>query len=147
MKLNLSLVFVSLLCFLLASCATPEATVATVSAVGATAAALVDAISPLLTPEQLAKLHATASSIDGTVQATQTAVSIIADSITAMKTSVGDKIAQHAEQLAKAAQQVATLPSREEIHLTNAGYATGATATSRVLSAARRAKEAVRART
>lgn len=147
MKINLSLVLVSLLCFLLASCATPEAASATATAVAASAVALVDALTPLLTPEQLAKLHATADSIDGTVQATKTAVTIIADSIAAMKASVGDKIAQHAEQLAKAAQQVATLPSREEVHLTNAGYASGATAASRVLSAARRAKEAARAHT
>jgi hypothetical protein len=128
------------LAFFLASCETTAATSAVVAAVGASAVGMIEAIAPLLTPEQLAKLQATAQSIDGTVQATQSAIGIIADSITAMKGTVGDQIAAQARAMAEAAHQVATLPTREEVLYTNAGTGLAALGASRGLSKIKHAK-------
>jgi hypothetical protein len=134
----------SLLCFAFAACATPEAAVAA-GAIAASAVGIVNAISPLLEPEQLAKLHATASAIDGTVNATQTAIGLIADAFSSMKANVGAELAKHAANLVDATHSIAALPSREEVHLTNAGYGSGAVAVSRGLSVVKHARSAARA--
>ena len=140
MKTTSLLFLFAVLCFTLASCATPVETSAAVAAVGTSAVGLIEALAPLLSPEQLAKLQTTAQSIDGTVHATQSAIGIIADSITAMKSAVGTQIATQAENLAKAANSIATLPSREEVYLVNTGTGAAAVGTSRVLSAVKHAK-------
>lgn len=141
MRTNLILLAVALLCFTLAACATPAQTAAAVTAVGSTAVAMIDALAPLLPPETLAKLQATAHTIDGTVQATATAVGTIADAIAQVKTNASQQFAAQAEGLQKAMMQLQTLPSREEVYLTGAGTGAASTAASRWLSAARRARE------
>lgn len=140
MRLAFLLFALALVCFSMAACATPAQTTAAITAVGASAAAIVDAIAPMLPPETLAKLQSAASHVDGTVQATATAVGTIADAFAQMKTSVGSQFAAQAEGLNKAVLQLQALPSREELHATNAGYGLAATGAARALSAVRRAK-------
>ena len=134
MKTTLLLLSIALACLALASCATTEATAATVTAVAAGAVAIVDAVAPMLPPETVAKLQLTASSIDGTVQATATAVRTIADAIAQMRGGVGAQIQAQAEALARASTQIASMPSREEVYLVGAGTGAAGTAASRWLS-------------
>ena len=142
MKTNLFLIVIAILCFTLASCATPEQTIAAVTAVGASAAAIVNAVAPMLPPETLAKLQLAASHVDGTVEATATAVSTIADAFAQMKTNVGSQFAAQTEGLNKAVQQLQNLPTREEVYLTASGTATAGTAASRLLSRLKHSKPA-----
>ena len=128
------------LCFFLAGCATPADTGVAIAAVGASAAALVEVIAPLLSPEDLARMQLTASSIDGTVQATSNAVRTIVEAITAMKGTVGMQFEHHAQTLAKATESIAAMPSREEVYLVNAGSASTALGASRALSAVKHSK-------
>jgi hypothetical protein len=135
MKTNVLLLLVTLILFSLASaCTTTEGAVAAVAAVGASAVELINAVSPLLSEEQQAKLMTVATQIDGGIGATKTAVGVIADCISTLKSSTGAAFAEHAKNLQSLASTVSDAPSREEVHLTNAGYATGATLTARVLS-------------
>lgn len=134
MKTNILLILCGLLLLTLGACATPEQTTAAVMAVGATATALIDALGPLLPPEKLAKLQATAATIDGTVQATATAVGTIADTIANLKTGVSAQFAQVTDAMQKAAVAAASMPTREEVYLTGGGAATIATGASRMLS-------------
>jgi len=134
MKLNALLLLVAVVCFSLAACSTPEATAAAVTVAGATAAAIVDAVAPMLPPETLAKLQVSAASIDGTVQATATAVRTIADAIAQLRGGVGTQIADQAAALARATTQIAAMPSREEVYLVGAGTGAAGTAASRWLS-------------
>lgn len=140
MKTNLLLLVVTLLLFSLASsCTTAEGAVAAVAAVGASAVELINAVSPLLPPEQQAKLMTIASQIDGGLDATKHAVGIIVDTITTLKTNSATQFVEHAKALQQTAVGIAEMPSREEVHLTNAGYASAATLTSRLLSVAKHA--------
>lgn len=142
MKTAALLAIVSLICFVLAGCSTPAQTSAVVAAVGASAVELIHQLSPLIPPEKLAALQATAHNIDGTVGAVQTAVGTIADVIAAFKGSVGAQFQTHADALSKATTTIAALPSREEVQFTNAGYSTAALAASRGLSMLKHAKKA-----
>jgi hypothetical protein len=129
------LVGISLLLFALAaSCATSAQTAAAIGAVGASAAAIIEAIAPMLPPETLAKLQVTAASIDGTVQATATAVATIADAIAQMKTNASAQFAEQAKGLHAAVVQLGSMPSREEVYLASGGAAAAGTAASRVMS-------------
>lgn len=132
---NLGLLCVALACFALASCATPEVAVATTTAAVASAVALIDALGPLLPPETLAKLQVTASQIDGTVQATATAVGTLADAIAQLKAATSSQLAGAADKTATLFQQLAGMPSREEVYLVGAGSGAAGTAASRALSA------------
>jgi len=135
MKTNLLLFALCALCLFLASCSAPPAAVAAaITAAGASVVGIVQAIEPLLSPEQVAKLHATASSIDGGIEATKLALSAVADVITQLKGNTAAQMAQHVEALNKTAAAVAELPSREEVLWTGAGAAAGGTGASRVLS-------------
>lgn len=134
MKTTVTLLLLSVLCFLLAGCATPAETAGAVAAVGASVVGIIEAVAPLLPPETLAKLHATANSIDGTVAATQTAVGLIADVITQFKSTVGDQLAQRAQDTAALAATIGEKPSTEEVYLISGGAGAGSTALSRLLS-------------
>lgn len=144
MKTTLFLLLVSVLCFTMAACATPAETTAAIAAVGGVAVAFIDQLAPVLSPELAAKLQATAHTIDGTVQATAMAVGTLADAIGQMKTGVSAQMAEHAAGLAKATTALASLPSREEVLLTNTGTGVLATAASRGLSALKHSRAAVR---
>lgn len=136
MKLTVALFLLSALLLVLASCSAPPAAVAgAVAAVGASVTAIVQAVEPLLPPEQVAKLQATAASIDGTVQATQLALATISDVITAFKGSVGTQMQTHVDALNKTAAAIADMPSRSELYLASGGSLVGGTAASRAMSA------------
>jgi len=134
MRLTIALFLLAALLFLAAACTTTAETTAAITAVGASASAFVKALSPMLAPEIQAKLMALATSIDGTAGATVAAVGTIADTIVQLKSNVGSQFAQHAECLAKTANEVAALPSRSEVYLASGGTGVAGTATSRLLS-------------
>lgn len=133
-KLTAFLFLMAFVCFALASCATPEQTTAAVAAVGASATAIIQAIAPMLPPETLAKLQNTAANIDGTVQATATAVGTIADAIAQMKANVGAQFAEQAKGLQTTLNQLGAMPSREEVYLVSGGTAAAGTGVSRLMS-------------
>jgi len=131
---NVSLFVAMVACFALASCATPAETVAVVTAAIGAAGAFVNELGPILTPEMQAKLTAAAGSIDGTVQATQQAVGVIADAIAAFKVAVGSQAEATSAALSQASHQIAELPGREELYLVGTGGGAGGTLASRLLS-------------
>jgi len=134
MLTNITLLLIAGLCFLLAACATPEQTVAaTVAAVGA-AGEFIAALKPILSPEMQAKLTATASQIDGTVQATSQAVAVLADAISTASAKVGQSIDAVSGGLAAAKEQIASRPGREEVYLVGGGTGAAGTVASRLLS-------------
>lgn len=152
-RTNIVLLLIGVLCFTLAACATPAETTAGVVATIGAAGAFIHELSPLLSPEMQAKLSATATQIDGTAQATQQAVGIIADAIAAFKTNVATQMAgahdslatlgdRVATGLADTAAKVAAMPSREEVYLVGGGAASVGTAASRGLSAVKHGKAA-----
>lgn len=134
-KANVVLFAVAAACFTLAGCATgAETTAAIVATIGA-AGAFINELGPILSPEMQAKLTAAAGSIDGTVQATQQAVGVIADAIAAFKVAVSSQAGATSAALAQASHQIAELPGREELYLVGAGGGAGGTLASRLLSA------------
>ena len=135
MKTTCSLLAFALLCFVFAACSAPPAALASgIAAVAASAMAIVEAVSPMLSPEALAKLQATAAGLDGTVEATRTAVATIADAIVAMKASVGAELAARAPQVSAPAVAIAALPSRTEVYASGTGATSAAVGASRLLS-------------
>ena len=134
MKLTLTLLVLSIVLFSMAACASPAEFSAGVAAVGASATILINSLAPLIPPEDLAKLQLTAANIDGTVEATATAVRTVCDAIAQMKSAAGVQIAQVATELSKTTAQLASVPSREELYLGGGGMAAAGTAVSRVLS-------------
>lgn len=132
MKLALFLLSLAAVLFLAAACST--GTTAAAVTISATAVALVDAIAPLLPPEQVAALKATAHSIDGTVQATAHALNVVADAIGNLRGNTAQQIAEVNAGLQKAVVQVATMPGREELYLVGGGTAAASTGASRMLS-------------
>jgi len=133
-RANLILLAVTVLCFTMASCATPAETAAVTTAIIGAAGAFVHELQPLLSPEMQAKLATTATTIDGTVSATAQAVGIIADAIAQFKASVATQSATFADGIGAAKEQLAAMPSREEVYLVGSGSAAGGTVVSRVLS-------------
>lgn len=117
--LHLWLVLVGLL--LLASCATPEQTAAAVGAVGATATALIDALRPVLSDEQMAKLHTIASNVDGGVDSVRHAVGALADAVGAVKSASAANFAAVSDAATKLHAQVATLPTDADLYMHDAG--------------------------
>lgn len=106
------------LCFTLAGCTMAEVA-STTAAVGASAAAIAKAVAPLLSPEQAAALEMTATRIDGTVEATATAVRTIADTIHQLRTATeGANAAQ--------AQAIAAMPSTTDVWTISGASAAGA---------------------
>lgn len=124
-------------CLLLASCATPEQTVAAVGAVAGTATALIDALRPVLSPEQVAKLHATAGHIDGTVSSVQTAVGAVAQAIADIRSATEANFVAVKSGATALAQQVATLPTQGELYAHDTGTALTAFGAARAASIAK----------
>ena len=89
----------------------------------ATVGAIIAAVKPLLSPEQAAKLEMIAHNVDGTVQATATAVSTIVDVIGAIKTNATEQF----QGIAKATQElqvaIASKPSLTESTVVGGGVA------------------------
>ena len=85
MKRNLILFF--LVAFIFTACAGMTATEVGGTVVAGTGAlvGMIEALKPMLSPEQYAKLQATAVNVQDIVQATTTAVGAVADSIGKMK--------------------------------------------------------------
>lgn len=141
MKTTITLFLFAVVLFAMAACATPEQTVAAVSAVGASAAALIEALAPVLPPEKLAQLQATAHNIDGTVTATATAVHTLADAIAAISAKAGTfgdavqtKMLAFTDAVSSVTAKVAEMPSRAEVYEVGLGTGVAGTAASRVMS-------------
>lgn len=134
-KINVCLLLIGAALLFLSSCtATPAEAVAAISAGVGAAAAFVRELTPLLSPEMQAKLSATASSIDGTVEATKMAIGVIADAVTQFKTAVGSQAAETSAALQKTSETIAALPGREEVYLAGGGFGALGTAASRAMS-------------
>lgn len=107
---------------LYAGCQTAVANEALAAGV-ATVGAIIAAVKPLLSPEQAAKLEMIAHNVDGTVQATATAVSTIVDVIGAIKTNATEQF----QGIAKATQElqvaIASKPSLTESTVVGGGVA------------------------
>lgn len=143
MKLSAFLFLSAVVCFVFAftACASPEQTAAVIAAAGASATALIDALAPMLPPETLAKLQATAANIDGTVQATATAIGTIADAFAGLQTGldsrfadVATKMAVHVDSLNAMGQKLAAAPTQEQVYAVTTGGVALSTGASRVLS-------------
>lgn len=134
MRTTILLFLCAILCFGLASCATPEQTGAAVVAAAGAAVTFIKQLAPVLSPEMQGKLMATASTIDGTVQATQMALGVVADAITQIKTTVGPQIQAVHDAGTKLASDMAQLPTRTEMWLNSTGVGSAAVGTSRVMS-------------
>jgi len=131
---NAILLAIAVMSFTLAACATPAETVAVATAAIGAAGAFIDQLAPILSPEMQAKLVAAAGSIDGTVSATSQAVGVIADAIAAFKTNVASQSVQFAEGIGSAREQLAAMPSREEVYAVGTGAGASGTLASRLLS-------------
>lgn len=111
-RYHLLLLGIAVAC-LYSGCQTAAANEAIVAGV-ATVGAIIAAVKPLLSPEQAAKLEMIAHNVDGTVQATATAVSTIVDVIGALKTNATEQF----QSIAKAAHglevAIASKPSLTE---------------------------------
>lgn len=134
MRTTALLFLFAIIMFSMAACATPEQTTAAIAAVGSTAAALIDALAPIIPPEKLAALQATAGHIDGTVQATATAVHTLAEAVSQINAKAGAQIAAVADSVAKATHEIASLPTRTEVYEIGAGTGAAGTAVSRLMS-------------
>lgn len=128
---TLFLLVCSIACFALYGCTTAAAT-ETIATTAATAGAIIVAIKPLLSPEAAAKLELIAHNVDGTVQATATAVSSLVDAITQVKASASQQLAAahealqaQANTIAAQGQQLAALPTKTDVALLSAGVTTG----------------------
>lgn len=128
------------ICFTVAACATPQQTAAAITATTATATALIQALAPMLSPEDLAKLQLTAASIDGTVDATATAVRTIADAIASVRNASQSNFAVVTDGLQKLSIQTANTVTPEQLYGTSAGTGLLAIAADRGLSAIKHRK-------
>lgn len=133
MKLSLFLLMVS--CLILAGCSTPAETATAIGAVGAAAVSLIDVLKPVLSPEQLAKLHAVATHVDGTVASVQQGFSVLADVVAAIKSSTASNFEQVASAATTLSQKVAALPTQTDLLMHDAGVGSGAIGGARLLSA------------
>lgn len=129
-----SLLLILVGCLLLASCATPEQTVAAVGAVAGTATALIGALKPLLPPEDLARLHSLAGHIDGTVSSVQVALGAVAEAVANIRNATEANFVAVKDGAHALASQVASLPSRAELLVHDTGTASVAVGTARLAS-------------
>ena len=123
----LLLLLTTVLAFSLASCSSPAEFTAGAAAIGTGAAAIMNAVAPLLSPEQLVQLQEGVANINGTVEATQAAVGAVVDAFTTFKTAV------EANQAAMAA-EVAERATGAEVALWSSGAGTAGAAASRFMS-------------
>lgn len=118
-RYHLLLLGIAVAC-LYSGCQTAAANEAIVAGV-ATVGAIIAAVKPLLSPEQAAKLEMIAHNVDGTVQATATAVSTIVDVIGSIKANATEQF----QSLAKASQDLQTAISAKPDLATTAAVAGG----------------------
>ena len=137
MKTMIVWLAVAAACFMFAACTTAEvgAGVGAVAAIGMGAQAFVDAMQPLLSPEQFAELQAGAAQFDGTANAMHGAVTSIVDSVVAIKQAWQQNVQVVSEQLAAVNAEVAGRATPEQVALYSTGSAATATGASRYLSA------------
>ncbi len=121
-KGNLCLLLLAAICFILVACQGVGAKEA-IAATGATAAAIVKAVAPLMSDEDAAKLTLIANNIDGTIEATATAVRQVVDAITSVKANATTAIQQVVAQNHQMAVDLASRPTQESVVLTSAGSA------------------------
>lgn len=124
-KTTLFWLLCSLALFTLAGCTMAEVS-ATTAAVGAGVLGIVKALQPVLTPEQAAALSTAAARIDGTAEATATAVQVIAETIHTMRTAVEANQTSTAEALTKASAAIAGLPTTNDVLVTSGLMSGGA---------------------
>lgn len=137
MKTVTFLLLLASVLFTLAACATPEQTAAVVTGVAASAAELINALSPLIPPEKLAALQATAGHIDGTVQATATAVHTLAEAVSQINAAAGAKMATFADSVTQVTAALAERPTTGQVLEYSGGIGALATGASRALSVAK----------
>lgn len=107
---------------LYAGCQTAVANEALAAGV-ATAGALIAAVKPLLSPEQAARLEMIAHNVDGTMQATATAVSTIVDVITSIKANATEQFQGIAKVMQDMQVALAGKPSMAESAMVGGGIA------------------------
>lgn len=129
-RLLLLLFVFGLVLVLCGGCASPQGTAAVVTTGAAAVGAIVKACEPFLSPEQFAKLSATADAVDGTVGATRAAVGALADAMHQLRTAMHE---QHETITAQGA-QLQQVPTQAQVFGTGLAAAAGGTGTSRVLS-------------
>lgn len=121
-------------CILLAACATPEQVAASATAVGGAAVALFDALKPMLSEEQVAKLHATATHIDGTVDSLRSALGAVADAVGTIRAHSAENFEAVKAGATHLAQQVAAMPTHADLYGHDTGTALVAYGASRAAS-------------
>lgn len=136
MKTALTLFAICIACLILASCQSSAGAITpgAIAAIAAGAMGIVEAVTPLMTPEQAASLEVIAGNIDGTIRATQTAVSVIAEVLGSLQDKVGAGAVETANGLNELAQGLSEVPSRMEVQLTSVGAGSGALGGSRLMS-------------
>jgi len=135
MKTALTLFLIATVCFVLAGCESTAAVApGAIAAIAASAMGIVQAVAPLMTPEQAANLSVIAGNIDGTIEATRTAVEVIASTFTQFQEVVGARAAETANGLSDLAQGLGEVPTRTEVQLTAGGYGTASLGGGRMLS-------------
>ena len=133
MKLTHFILLVGIL-LILAACATPAQTAAAGAAIAETATALFNSLAPLLPPETLAKVQASAAHIDGTVRATATALGTLADAVAQSNANAGAQIHAVVDSVSKLSHDIASLPTQTQTTLMASGSAAIGTAASRYMS-------------
>lgn len=130
-----SLLCILIGCVLLAACATPEQVAAGATAVAGTAVALFDALKPMLSEEQVAKLHTTATHIDGTVDSLRAALGAVADAVGTIRSHSAENFEAVKAGATHLAQQVAAMPTHADLYGHDTGTALVAYGASRAASA------------
>lgn len=126
-KTTFLLLSFGLLCLTLAACTATEIA-ATTAAVTASAGAIVEAIKPLLSPEDAARLTMIASQVDGTVQATATALGQVVDAISQIRTNGETQFAAVNTAAQALAVQVASAPDMSDVAFVSGTASVGSTA-------------------
>lgn len=85
MTITLKILLCALASVMLVACATPEQTAAVATAGAGALIGFVDALRPMLSPEQAAKLSTIAGNVEGVVQATTSAVGAIAEAVASVR--------------------------------------------------------------
>ena len=127
MKTTLLLLCIATLAFTLTACTAAEIA-ATTAGVTASAAAIVEAIKPLMSPEDAARLTLIAAQVDGTVQATATALGQVVNAITQIRTGSEAQFATMQTAAQALAVQVAQAPDMSDVALVSGGSSLGTTA-------------------
>lgn len=125
-----------LLLTMAASCTAADAAAASgaVAAVGASAAALLDVVAPLMSPEQFAEFRQGVEGIDGTVQATKSVLGSIVDAFGHFREAVDTKMQTVGTTLQQTQVDIASKATTQEVLGYTVGGASVSTGASRALS-------------